>query len=322
MKKYFFSLLTVLIALTATAQTNVELRINHNLASQPFQMNTTAQNNNGQDFQVTRLQYYVTRISVIHDGNQVLPIVDDTLALVNTENGPFTSIPLGNLNVTSIEGVKFHIGVWSPMNTADPSLWPMGHPLAPQSPSMHWGWASGYRFLVYEGKGGANFSQVFQLHALGDQNYFEATVMAPGQAHNGGELINVNADYTRGVENIQVGNGTISHGDNGAALVALNNFQNYVFSAAPGSVGVEEMTISDWMVYPNPAGNAVAFNVQLPANHQLTKVVVSNVLGQTVLELPIVGSNAISFELADAGLYTISLHDASGTISTKRIVKQ
>lgn len=122
------------------AQTDVNLLIHHTLKGQNTVLQSTETNAQDEDYQITRLQYYITRITVIHDGNQETAISDDTVALINVANELNTTIELGAVNATNLEGVKFHIGVYSPVNNEDPTQWPSGHPLAPQNPSMHWGW--------------------------------------------------------------------------------------------------------------------------------------------------------------------------------------
>ncbi|MFT6983323.1 MAG: hypothetical protein ACJAUD_002095, partial [Crocinitomicaceae bacterium] len=106
------------------AQVNTTIRIYHTLGTQLFQMNSTTQNNLAQDYQVTRIQYYMTRMSVVHDGGQITAISDDTVALISAADGTFSEIELGTLNITDVEAVKFHIGVHTPINNADPSLYP------------------------------------------------------------------------------------------------------------------------------------------------------------------------------------------------------
>ena len=204
-------------------------------------MNTIAQNNLLQDYKVTRLQYYITRISVVHDGGNVLAISDDTVALINANGNSFSTIELGDLNVTSIEGVKFHIGVYDPANNANPSLYESGHPLAPKSPSMHWGWAAGYRFLVYEGVGGANFSQTFQFHALGNANYFEVEVPTTAQMVQNTLIIPIDADYVKGVESVDVASGTFAHGVDQEDLDVLTNFKNLVFTGSGDNLSIEKL---------------------------------------------------------------------------------
>jgi hypothetical protein len=72
----------------AQAQVTGFLKINHMLGNDPFALDYTVQNNLSNDLQVTRLQYYVSKISIVHDGNQVTEMHDTVLALVNAADGP------------------------------------------------------------------------------------------------------------------------------------------------------------------------------------------------------------------------------------------
>ncbi|MDG1148649.1 MAG: hypothetical protein P8N52_10125, partial [Crocinitomicaceae bacterium] len=95
--------------------------------------------------------------------------------------------------------------------------YPAGHPLSFQTPSMHWGWTSGYKFLLCDGKGDSNGDNtpntIFQLHDLGDANY----------------------------KNIQlpvVGTNYASHID----LIINCNIDEWIYGANPGTVGVQHGT--------------------------------------------------------------------------------
>lgn len=319
MKKITFLSLFLLFTLASTAQTTTELRIYHKLGTQGFQFNTTTQSSASQDYQVTRLQYYMTKFTVIHDGGQETVINDTVVALINGSDGTYSVVELGSLSLTSVEGVKFHIGVHSPVNNADPSLYAPGHPLAPQSPSMHWGWASGYRFLVYEGKGGVNFSQTFQMHGLGNSNYFETTVNAVGQNVGGTMYIVLDADYTMGVENIDVAAGVIAHGVDAEDKTLIENFRDYVFSQSSEVLvaGTEEQDqLVDWVVYPNPTSGNV--NVTIDGSIEFDEIIVTNTLGQKVFS----GNTANnSLVLNEAGVYFIHLLNDGNILGTKRIIK-
>jgi hypothetical protein len=319
------TLLAILLmtCLSSIAQVDVELQINHMLGSQTFQMNQTAQNDLSQDFQVTRLEYYVSRITVIHDGGQTLPAGDAVVALVNANDGSSTTIELGSLNVTAIEGVKFHIGVYAPLNNEDPTLFASGHPLAPQSPSMHWGWAAGYRFLAMEGQAGSSFSQNFQLHGLGNGNYHENTVTVAGQSVGGTEIIYVAADYTRAIEAIDVASGPISHGEVGQAKTAVENFRDHVFSAGEELVGTNELADDfEWAVYPNPLTDGVATNVVISENVTDMVITITNSIGQVITSEELNGLTTYPLSLQEAGIYFVTLTRNGEVIATKTLTKK
>ena len=168
--KRLFILLTLLNYgfLQILAQNEVVFNIHQKMGEQSFQFNVPVKNNLGNDFEFTRLQYYISEISIIHDGGQKTD-VEDFWLLVSADQD--VSASLGVFNIEEVEAIHFYIGVDPGHNHANPADYPTGHPLAPQNPSMHWGWASGYRFIALEGKGSENLNQVVQLHGLWDDNY-------------------------------------------------------------------------------------------------------------------------------------------------------
>ena len=318
--------ITLVVLLCASfsinAQVNTSIRIYHMLGTQLFQMNSATQNNLTQDYKITRLQYYMTKFSVVHDGGQVTAVSDDTVALISATDGLFSSIELGSLNISNVEAVKFHIGVHSPVNNGDPSLFPSTHPLAPKNPSMHWGWASGYRFLVYEGEGGNNFSQTFQLHGLGNNNYFETTVNAVGEMVGGNLIIALDADYTRGVEDINVSNGVIAHGVDGADLTAIENFRDYVFSQSSQSLSASlnnQLINAQWGVFPNPSNNGV---VSISMNNELAidEILVTNLLGKEIARVNPENINKLEIDMISSGTYIVQLLKNAAVISAKRVI--
>lgn len=317
MKQIFTFFTSFLICFALNAQTDVVLRINHKLDNLPFQTNVTSENNLGNQFRITRLLYYITRITVIHDGGQNLAISDDTVALVRASSTDFSDISLGNLNVTSIEGIKFHIGVYSPANNADPSLYPAEHPLAPQSPSMHWGWASGYRFLVVEGNSGINFAQLFQLHALGNDNYFETQVTVSSQDFQGSKYISVDANYEDGLYGIELNSGVIAHGVDLQDLEALINFRDRVFTASTNSLNVNDLTENNWNVYPNPALESHVI-IEYPYNSDDVNVIVTDSHGRVISSSFLSIQSHIYFK--ESGIYFVQLTKAGENIGTKKIV--
>ena len=154
MKQFLLLSIAVLIFHTNIfGRDAILLRINHELGTTPFALNTGAKNNLNDDFNISRLEYYLSQFTIVHDGgmetnmNNIYALVDASVA---------TDIQLGNHNITSVEAVKFYIGVDSATNHTDPASYSSTHALAPKSPSMHWGWASGYRFAALEGKGGSS----------------------------------------------------------------------------------------------------------------------------------------------------------------------
>ncbi len=299
------------------AQTNVSLTFHHKLGANNFQFNTAATNNLGNSFRLSRMEYYLTKFSIIHDGGQVTAVSADTVALLNA-GSITTSIELGSLNVTNIEGVKFHVGVHTPVNHEDPALLPSSHPLAPKSPSMHWGWTSGYRFIALEGQSGPNLNQTLELHGLGDANYFETTVNAVGVSEAGGLVVHIDADYQRGLEDIAVNSGLIVHGETLQAATMIANFRDYVFSANALSVSILESELATLDVFPNPSkGNVV---VSFPGNYVNPTITVTDFTGRMIETIEVSGEIETTLSLEKAGVYFINLYSGDELIATEKVV--
>ena len=322
MKKFIpFLFLITCFSVSVDAQTNVRLTVNHKLGDENFALNQPAVNNMGHTFQVSRLQYYISEISIIHDGNTETA-VEDLYVLVNAADT--TEIDLGSHNVNSIEGLTFHIGVDEAHNHLDPASWPMGHPLAPTFPSMHWGWAAGYRFIAMEGKGGTNLNQTFELHCLGDQNYHKKRLFLNAVEDNGQLEIQIDADYARALENIPVNNGVIEHSEVNEAAETLNNFKNYVFSPSPGFTSTNEKAgIKQFKVFPNPAINGQSRITLEAENNQVYQVTVTDLLGQEVRSFNQVrNGDRLELNLDLSGMYFVNLIKNGQSVLTEKLVSK
>lgn len=314
MKSLILTIVLFSTAVITFAQKNVVLRLHHRLAGQPFAFNQTSSNNLGNSFNVSRLEYYVSSIKVKHDGG-LTANATDVYALVKA-NATSTDIDLSSLSVNDIEGITFSIGVNTPQNNQDPTQWAAGHPLAPKTPSMHWGWTAGYRFVAMEGKTGNNLNTVFEIHALGNVNYFEQTINTTATQENGKWIINVYADYAQSLRGISISQGVISHGETGEAATLLTNFKNHVFTSSAVTGIFEQIDITSFAVYPNPSKGK--FSIDLSQLPQVNKMVVSNLLGQNVFEQEC--QLSAEFNITSKGIYIVSLFDNNNLVGTRKLV--
>ena len=302
----------------AIAQNTVKLNINHQLDLVPFAFNTGAQNNLGDDFDITRLEYYLSQFTVVHDGGMETN-VNNTYALVDASQA--TILDLGSHNITSVEAIKFYIGVDAATNHLDPASYDASHALAPKFPSMHWGWSGGYRFVALEGNGSSNYNQTIELHGLDDQNYFQATVNTSAVAVNNEINIDVVADYTRALEGINVNGGVVIHGFGGDAKVMLENFSQYVFSDLTTST-VDFSEVNRFNIFPNPTtGTAI---ISLEATKNLTyQVVITDMLGREVAIINEIKSNQrFETNIAQSGLYFVQLVKDGQVVITRKLLVQ
>ena len=317
MKTLYTSLLMT-FAFSGFSQTPVNLNIYHKLGTADFAYNQPSQNNmsNG-NFKLTRMEYYMTKFTIIHDGGMITTVPSSVVAIVKANEQ--TSIALGSYNVTNIEGIKFHIGVHTPVNHQDPSVQPSGTPLSFQSPSMHWGWTSGYRFIALEGKTGTAMNQTTELHGLGDANYYETTVMAVGNLFNGEYFVNVDADYNRALENVNISQGVVVHGENQEAAVMIANFKNYVYSPSASLAGLTESIAENTSVYPIPSNGSLT--ISSPVNFIGNSIKIFDLTGKLIQEhLLVDGQNKLGISLKNKGFYILDFYQNNDKLFSKKVL--
>lgn len=316
----FFSI-TAIVSF-ASAQNDIKLNINHKLADTDFALNQSAKNNMDHDFTLTRLEYYISEISLIHDGGQETN-VEDTWILVNAGEDVNTEVELGSYDISNLERIVFHIGVDPEHNHLDPSSYPSSHPLAPKAPSMHWGWAAGYRFVALEGYGGTDLNRRIELHGLGDNNYFNTFVDLNETVEDNQLTINLDADYSKALENVSINSGVIVHGDYGEAKDCLNNLGRLVFSKSDITSSIHNPTVVNLFdIYPNPVNTGKA-SIKVDLNQSVNNLTLqlTNLDGRLLQEF-IVHSEEQQMDVSALvrGVYVISLVSDGQLVATKRLI--
>ena len=276
----------------------------------------------GQYFSLTRLQYYVSNIVIVHDGNVNTPLVETHL-LVNPATQ--SKYALGWIDCQNIEGIKFTVGVDAIHNHQDPANYPPGHPLAFQDPSMHWGWSAGYRFVVIEGYGGTsptNVNALFQIHSVGDELTRNVDLTVNGVAANGSIEIPIDADYTNVIAGINVSFGLINHSNENEAVEMMDNMNTIVFT--PGTpTDMRELENSknrnQIVVFPQPVSSHESMSIQF-SNAAHRNVVVRDVLGREVYS---VSTEEMQLSIPSlhttSGVYIISA-ECNGVVTNNKVV--
>ena len=305
-KQITLSVFTILLSSLLFAQNTINLNINHKLGADDFAFNQSSKNNLSNDFDVKRLQYYVSGVTLVHDGGTETQL-DSIWMLVDASLK--TTQELGTFNITNIEAIKFHIGIEQDFNHGDPTLFHASHPLSPKSPSMHWGWTSGYRFIALEGKAGSSLSNAFELHGLGDKNYHETTVSVSASATNNIIDINLYADYTKALEDIDVSSGTIEHSESGDAKKAIENFRDFVFSGfelIQSTASIDGITSVD--IYPVPAKDGKT-NLQVNTLSKLNfNAEILNIQGKSIkIQNKLQTNIKHEIEVNESGVYFIKI---------------
>jgi hypothetical protein len=230
MKKLFFTILLVFTALSVKAQKNVYLTISPKMSGSDLLMGTNLINFDGVTFNLNHFDYYLSGLFLIHDGGQIIDLTD-TIYIVKPDS---FVLELGNFDITSIEQITFSIGVPPNLNTInganaiDISEYPESHPLSFQDPSMNWGWSTGYMHMIIGGAVDTDAdgitNAVFELHNLGDINYFNVTLPVI-QTNTINDQIDVylNCNLDQWMKNIDIATVGILHGSNGVNRDILKN---------------------------------------------------------------------------------------------------
>ncbi|MCF8246385.1 MAG: T9SS type A sorting domain-containing protein [Saprospiraceae bacterium] len=319
--KFLLLLLAAMFGQGLNAQMNVTLHMHQKLGDQPFVLNSAVTVPSDYLVKVTRLQYYVSEIKIVHDGGQVTPVTDLHLLVTAQEDSIFG---LGSFDVTIIEGIEFSIGVDPAFNHLDPASYPNDHPLAPKNPVMHWGWAAGYRFIAFEGtssNNGTTFPDAFQIHTVDDANYLAVTLPVSGVVDGDHLAINVDADYAQLLMDINVQGGLISHAATGPSAKLAGNMQNFVFSPSVVSGTTEPGIAGTFVISPNPASGAAVVKYDLPGYDQLT-LTVSDLAGRTVFTQKLNGSQqSVSLETNwQSGIYVARIFSGDKFLALEKLV--
>lgn len=309
----------MLFTFTMNAQSSVNIQINHLLDGVEFQNETNSSNDLGNDFMVNRLQYYLSGFSITHNGGQITEVEDLYVLVSLLESTDPTMIELGEFDIENLESVRFYFGVDEQANHSDPSLLHPDDPLAPQFPSMHWGWAAGYRFIALEGKSGPNVDQDLQFHCIGDEFYqqmeFPVTMSAESSY-----TVELDAEYKNLLESIDISSGLIIHGDFGEMSTLATNIIEKVFTTAAVTSTADSELVNSFEVFPNPVTNG-QLNIKMDLASSNNVLRVQDALGRVIYNET--QSSNTQIELSNSGLYFLSITDKTGEVlATRKVVVQ
>ena len=161
----------------------------------------THQLSDGRDYSFDQVQYYISNLRLKKEDGTEYPI-DGVYEVVKGAN--LTEIDLEDIPAGHYHGIKFYVGVDSVTNHADPTLYDAGSALAPQSPSMHWSWNSGYIFMRLEGNvdtsaaGDQTADFGYEMHLGGDANLVDIDLtkhFEAGEREHPSVTVNMDAEY-------------------------------------------------------------------------------------------------------------------------------
>lgn len=307
----------VLIFFTSFAfsQKDVYFKINHLMGKKPFEFGMVGYNNIQQPFSFSRLDYYISNITLYHDNGQST-LAKDVFLLIR-KNGEINQ-KLGDFNIGTLDSISFNIGIDTTLNHGDPTLWPADHPLSPKDPDMHWGWAAGYKFVVLEGKNGED-NLDFEMHAFGDAILSKAVIPAKGKISDNKLEIVLDADYEKIMTGVELSNVILIHGVNKYVRSVMKNFATSIFTEAAGISSASESPINEVSVYPNPICSDKVFVQVKDANHS-HHILVKDSYGRLISAINHV-SDTNEITLSNSGIYYIQIIDAQKIIHTSALIR-
>jgi hypothetical protein len=139
----------------------LDLKFDNVVGAEDLVLNTkTYKNAAGEDFTISKLQYFVSNIKLITtDGKEVAYPQDQSYFLVREADPASHHILLENLPEGNYREISFVIGVDSLRNTMDISKRIGNLDIANAAKDMYWSWNSGYIFLKMEGNAPAAKSE-------------------------------------------------------------------------------------------------------------------------------------------------------------------
>lgn len=317
MKKLVWIIGILVTCFSLNAQKEIFLTLSPKNAGVDLQLNTAITNLNGLVFNLDHFDYYVSGVSILHDGGQTLTI-SDTVFLVEPNN---PVLHLGNHPVTIIEQITFSVGVPMNLNTIngadaiDISAYPENHPLSFQDPSMHWGWTSGYMHMIIGGQADSNNDGVvdalFELHNLGNGNYntVQLPVIQTDSYENQIDIF-MNCNVDQWIKNIPIATAGVKHGTNGINADIMDNILTEPVFNQPQNASIAALNTTIGNLFFSETGEelTVSWKDVKGANSYL---LISN-SGQIVSKGSVDALNgSLTFQSISNGMYIFQLFDKS-----------
>ncbi len=322
-----------LLAFSASAQNvnSVTFDFLHRVGSEPLVVGQTVfEIWDGKKCRIDRAELYVSEVALrLADGSLVeLP---NNFILVNGD-GQDKTADLGDAPVAAVTGARLGIGVPASVNHLDPTTWPPTHPLAPQNPSMHWGWAAGYRHMAVEGKidldGDGALESIFEFHNIFDPLFRSVELSGGAVAASDGVLnLRFALDWARLFDQIEMEGAMLFHGgevqnvqmqDNAAVAEAFVSWPQTVsasdFLAEKGRIAA----------VPNPFSDAAQLEWNFEKSGDGLSLEIIDALGRRLRvfeKLPASGSLRLEGEGFEKGVFSAVFSKNGNVLGQKRLAR-
>ncbi len=327
--KYTYSLVTLLLSISLNCfsqQKEVSLFLSHYYDGAEFTLDNHYTLDDTITCTISRLEYYLTINKLVSNSGEAIEYggdfytaendlisYDGKQVFINTLKNKYS---LGERNISDLITMEFNVGVAEDINHQDPTLWSSSHALAPKNPSMHWGWAAGYRFaaieaMVDEDSDGL-FESVLQYHAVGDILYMSQSLAINTVETEEEIIIYLDVHYDKLFTGINASNSGVFHGQQDQVVALMDNFAgNSVFTNSENlSLNSESLTNS---LSPNPFTNSLKIELE-----KASKLKVYTILGDLLFETALnSGNSTIDTNWLKQGVYIFKLENELATRSFK-----
>lgn len=316
----FVSILFILIFTSTLSSKDVWLYVNHHIDGQEFIKEDKIYNINGHDSKLIRLQYYLTHIVFI-DKNGNRTTAPNKYNLIDIDS---VGVYLGDIDIEPGNyTLEYKFGIEESVNHGDPSVWPEGHPLNLAYASMHWGWASGYRFLAIEGivKDIWNrWLNHFQFHLVGNQYYhtLQNEVVLSSDVENSVNYISFDVNVTDILGGVDQTTNNFIHGSGGANDVIFNNIRNgKVIKSQTLSV---EDKYTELAITPNPVVDLLTIN-QGNTNLSNLNFELVDINGNIIQKIDPRNTLKIDMTNYSSGVYFINVFENEKLVKSLKFIK-
>lgn len=322
MKSIFLSLSIVFfIGQVTIAQKNYKLNISHLMNGNKFIFKQNNKNWENVNYNVTRLQYYLSYFTFVTESNQRTPKRD----IVLLANGSTDNYDLATMNLDGkVKEIEFYFGLDSLTNHSDPSLYPSGSPLGFQDPEMNWGWSAGYRFLAVEGvfdydKDGSP-ERGFEYHMVSDRYYTKLSLPVNEFIDNNGNIIlSINFNVDKLFQTLKFSQKAILHGSGSQCDIIHGNINSgLVFTPNLTNENNELSTNNYFDIKQNLASDKISIQYDFD---QPTNLEIYNLNGQLIANrINLIDSGVIDIQLNNGSQYIVVAKRNGFIIGSKKCI--
>lgn len=303
------------------AQSSLKISFTPYNGNLPLTFNSVVSNLTGEKVKISTFYYYISNIHILHDGGQDLDLSDTVIIIRNDQN----IFDFGIQDITDVEQINFGVGVPQSLNHSDISTYPEIHPLSFQSPSMQWGWSSGYNQVGIIGSVDSNDDDTpetaFEFFPISDNLYRSIELPISSTTINDEKFISIQTNIDQWYRDINLSTNGILHGSTGNNVILMHNSQYYSVFTAEASAEINSIKIEEGKINYNLYGDLITINWSEFQNAEKYKLISVN--GSIIDENSNIENNGtIQLSNITTGNYLFIIYSKDGNqLKNLRIIK-